>query len=82
MVTAICVSYKYEHNKPLSTLFVTQRHQYMLLCKGKPSLLTADRIAILEKIGFGWNWFYHSQWDIRYDEHIAFKQENGCCNAP
>ena len=45
---------RYAQNKPLGTWVQTQRHQHGLLCKGKPSHMTTERIAALEKIGFEW----------------------------
>ena len=46
------VPYNYSHNKALGVWASTQRRQYRLLRQGKPSLLTAERQAALEKIGF------------------------------
>ena len=45
----------YAQNKPLGRWVQTQRNQYRFKCKGKPSSMTADRQAALEKIGFEWS---------------------------
>jgi len=44
-----------EHNKPLGRWVANQRALYKLLSQGKPSQMTAERQAALEKIGFEWS---------------------------
>ena len=73
---------KYAHNKPLVGWVATQRNHYRLLCKGKPSQMTTERVAALEKIGFEWGLDNNSSWQMRYDELIAFKEQHGHCNVP
>ena len=48
------VPQKYAQNIPLGGWVSNQRYQYGLVCKGKPSYMTAERQAALEEIGFDW----------------------------
>ena len=56
------VARSYAQKKSLNAWITTQRKCYKLLRQGKPSSMTADRIAALEKIGFEWN---------RYKLHLS-----------
>ena len=76
------VPQKYAQNKPLGLWVSNQRYQYLLLCKGKPSYMTAERQVALENIGFEWSLNQESLWQTRHEELIAFKQQNGHCNVP
>ena len=49
------VPFKYAPNKPLGRWVANQRTSYKLLSQGKPSHMTAERQAALEKIGFEWS---------------------------
>ena len=45
--------------------------------------MTEERQAALEKIGFEWGSENDIRsWQTRYDELVAFQQQNGHCNVP
>jgi hypothetical protein len=44
----------YSPNPQLATWTKCQRRQYKLYCEGKPSHMTAERMAALEELGFVW----------------------------
>ena len=69
-------------NKELGTWVHKQRTEYRLQEKGKQSsAMTAERIALLEEIGFVWK-PQESGWMERYEELKQFQQSNGHCNVP
>ena len=72
----------FEENKSLGVWVKTQRKHSELLCQGKPSLMTAERQAALEKIDFKWSKNSSRFWQTRYDQLVVFKQQNGHCNVP
>jgi len=76
------VPQSYAQNKPLGYWVKTQRKHSELLCQGKPSLMTAERQAALEKIGFKWSKNSSRFWQTRYDQLVVFKQQHGHCNVP
>jgi hypothetical protein len=49
------VPHGYEENRKLSWWVMNQRAQYQMLKKGKPSWLSEDRVALLDRLGFDWN---------------------------
>lgn len=46
---------KYPENQPLAYWVERQRQDYRNLQKGKPSKMTADRVGVLEEVGFHWS---------------------------
>ena len=72
---------KYAQNKTLGVWVMNQRHQYKLKFNDKSCLMTAERQAALEKIGFKWGVLNHISWQTRFDELIAFKQQHAHCNV-
>ena len=75
------VPQRYEQNKPIGQWVKTPRTNCKSLRQGKPSLMTAERQAALEKIGFELGLDHDSLWQTRYDELIAFKQRDGHFNV-
>ena len=73
---------RYAKNITLRRWVVNQRRQYKFKYKDKHSTLTSERQATLEKIGFKWGSDYDTLWQTRYDELVAFQQQNGHCNVP
>lgn len=43
--------------------------------------LSAERIALLDKLGFNWN-PNHAEWRTRYLDLVEYKRVNGHCNVP
>ena len=68
-------------NKELYVWVVKQRHEYRRKCEGKPSAISEDRIAALEKIGFDWSKGSSYRWDQRFSELVEFKQRHGHCRV-
>ena len=69
-------------NKELGMWVHKQRTEYRLKQKGKQSsAMTAERIAMLEEIGFVWK-PQESTWMTRYNELKQFQQCHGHCNVP
>jgi len=58
------VSCNYKENPSLGIWVMTQRRQYVLLKKGKPSCMSLDRVEALDAIGFTWQ-LYYGQSDIK-----------------
>ncbi|KAL7572636.1 hypothetical protein ACA910_010387 [Epithemia clementina (nom. ined.)] len=75
------VPWKYSENPPLGTWVMTQRVQYARMKEGKSSQITAERVALLDKIGFDWG-PSTSAWNQRYDELVAYCQRHGNCLVP
>jgi hypothetical protein len=48
------VPWRYNENSKLATWVATQRYQYSLHLKGKPSKITLPRIQALTRLGFEW----------------------------
>jgi hypothetical protein len=60
----------YEKNPQLAVWVKRQRRQYKFYCEGKPTSMTKERIAKLEKLGFAW--------DCRKTKDIADRTTNTC----
>lgn len=80
------VPLKFELNQQLGRWVFNQRYQYRVLQQGKKSLMTMERIAQLNEIGFLWDARYlkggnSENWDQRYKELIDYKQKHGDCNV-
>jgi hypothetical protein len=66
---------------PLASWVKRQRYQYKLRQEGKPSFLTDERVAVLDKLGFVWD-SHNSVWDQRFEELRIFAQRYGHVNVP
>ena len=77
---------KYANNPKLGGWASYQRNQYRLLKSGKKSFISDEKIELLEKLGFQWN--YDSQLSLtktcneRFSQLMMFKQQWGHCNVP
>ena len=58
-----------------------QRHQFRLKKEGKPSPISDDRIAALDKVGISWD-PQGDLWMDRLTELRDYLQVNGHCNVP
>jgi hypothetical protein len=58
-----------------------QRYQYKLRSECKPSTMTDERIAVLERIGFIWD-SHVAAWGERRAELIEYRNIYGHCNVP
>jgi hypothetical protein len=63
----------YEKNPQLAVWVKRQRRQYKFYCEAKPTSMTKERIAKLEKLGFAW--------DCRKTKDIADRTTNTCPKA-
>lgn len=75
---------RYKELPQLGSWVSTQRRHYKLRQEGKESLLSHDRHALLERIGFVWATKdpRHVPWDQRYNELAEFKRVHGHCLVP
>lgn len=58
-----------------------QRKIYKEKCEGKPTRLSEEKIAALDKIDFEWGEIHDARWQELYDELLKFKQQRGHCNV-
>ena len=58
-----------------------QRYQYKLRKEGKPSFLTDERVAVLDRLGFVWD-SHGSVWETRFQELQEFHRQFGHSNVP
>mmetsp|Transcript_34724 Transcript_34724/g.42461 ORF Transcript_34724/g.42461 Transcript_34724/m.42461 type:complete len:333 (-) Transcript_34724:94-1092(-) len=61
-----------------------QRKQYNYMKLGKPSLMTNERVKLLDSIGFTWNVYGEESetWMTKYEELKQFKEKEGHCVVP
>jgi superfamily II DNA or RNA helicase len=69
------VSSGYHANKPLAAWVNNQRQNY------RKGILTAERIAKLEKLGFEWE-VTVARWDQYFDALVKYKEEKGDFKVP
>ena len=72
---------KHYPDKNLSAWITTQRYEYKLMKEDKPSTLTAERVALLNEIGFVFNVF-EKRWSEMYNKLLEFKNTHGHINVP
>jgi superfamily II DNA or RNA helicase len=65
----------YDSNRPLAAWVKNQRQNY------RKGILTAERIAKLEKLGFEWE-VTTARWDELFDDLIKYKEETGDYKVP
>ena len=73
---------RFSKNKSLGYWVSTQRHQYKLMKKKIPSLMTTEREAKLESLGFAWftkdpN---HTPWEDNFSKLVEYIKKHGNCN--
>ena len=77
------VPLKYSSNPSLGTFVNRQRTEYRKYQAGKPTSLTADRIAELNVLGFNWTIRdAQASWNKRYAELKEFRTINGHTSVP
>ena len=74
------VPQKWNENPQLGRWVNNQRAQYRLYNEGKKSLITEERIALLESIGFVWD-VQEALWQQRFNEMKEYQAEYGNCNV-
>ena len=67
--------------KKLSVWAARQRREYQKYEMGEKAAITKERIEMLNSIGFDWN-PWESKWNMRVDDLIKYKRENGDCLVP
>ena len=74
----------YLQNPQLGAWVSMQRRQYANFRSGEPSVMTSDRIKLLEKVGFEWVSKETAQgtWGAKFEELKTFKQQFGHCLVP
>eukprot|EP00581_Thalassiosira_minuscula_P007000 CAMPEP_0183706548 /NCGR_PEP_ID=MMETSP0737-20130205/3328_1 /TAXON_ID=385413 /ORGANISM="Thalassiosira miniscula, Strain CCMP1093" /LENGTH=498 /DNA_ID=CAMNT_0025933963 /DNA_START=170 /DNA_END=1666 /DNA_ORIENTATION=+ len=72
----------YTKNPKLGEWVTDQRRQWKSKMEGKPSLMTEERKAKLDEIGFVWKVRDRADWNDRYEQLLEFKKENGHCIVP
>ena len=75
------VPHKYNEDPALARWVKRQRYQHKLKLEGKPSTMTDERIAVLEKIGFVWD-SHIAAWEQRINELMDYRSLYGHCNVP
>mmetsp|Transcript_13051 Transcript_13051/g.19878 ORF Transcript_13051/g.19878 Transcript_13051/m.19878 type:complete len:740 (+) Transcript_13051:2-2221(+) len=73
---------KYEGNPQLGYWVNNQRQQYRLKKRGKPSLITQDRIDMLTMEGFVWDVNCQKSFEERLEELKEYKAQFGDCLVP
>mmetsp|Transcript_33827 Transcript_33827/g.64406 ORF Transcript_33827/g.64406 Transcript_33827/m.64406 type:complete len:566 (-) Transcript_33827:105-1802(-) len=72
----------YTKNPKLGEWVTDQRRQWKSKMDGKPNLMTEDRKAKLDEVGFVWKVRDRADWNDRYEQLLEFKKENGHCIVP
>jgi hypothetical protein len=76
------LSFNYYYSPFAGTWVNKQRTQYKLMCDGKPSSMTPDRVTNLKKLGFVWSKRDLVDWHTRLNELLQYKTEYGDCLVP
>jgi len=71
----------YAPNPKLASWVAEQRKQYKLLRDGKPSNITAERVGLLQSIGFAWN-AQEAAWTRHFSDLQNYKARYGDCLVP
>jgi len=72
----------YSKNSKLGEWVTDQRRQFKAKSEGKPTMLTDERKAQLDELGFIWKVRDRADWNDRYEQLLEFKKENGHCIVP
>lgn len=75
---------RYTDDPKLGHWVMTQRRQYHLMKKGKPTRMTPSRIEMLQKAGFQWSVRKDptEMWNMRLQELVEYKRVHGDCLVP
>jgi len=75
---------RYPEDRQLGHWVMTQRRQYHLLKKGRPSSMTTERVKKLNSLAFVWSvrTDHDEMWSVRFEELKAFKAKYGDCLVP
>ena len=75
------VPHTYPKNPQLARWIKRQRRQFKLRNEGKPSTMTAERLDLLNSVGFIWD-SHDLNWREKLEALTAFRAEMGHCNVP
>ena len=75
------VARQYAANPKLGTWVETQRRDYKLYQKGKPSPMTDERFRELKSIDFDWG-TSKTDWSVRFQQLRQYKAQFGHCFVP
>ena len=65
----------YAKNQKLGEWVTDQRRQWKAKMEGKPNMMTDDRKAKLDELGFVWKVRDRADWNDRYEQLLEFKKE-------
>lgn len=68
-------------NPRLASWVAEQRKQYKLRTENRGTSITAERIALLDQIGFAWN-AQQASWAGHLADLTAFRKKHGHCHVP
>ena len=66
---------QYEKAPKLAEWVTDQRRQCKARLEGKPSTMTAERMAKLDQLGFVWQFRDRMDWNERYEKLLEYKKE-------
>jgi len=75
------VPHTYPDNPQLARWVKRQRRQYKLRQDNRQSTMTAERLEMLNSVGFVWD-SHDVNWREKLDSLMLFRQEYGNCNVP
>jgi hypothetical protein len=75
------VPFQYSENPSLGRWVDAQRRQYRLLRDGKKTILSQERLELLNQLGMIWNIRDYS-WEERYEELLEYYYQHGHVNVP
>ena len=75
---------RYNEDPQLGSWVSTQRRQYKLMKLNNSPPMNAERVKLLESIGFVWSTRdpRHVPWEVRFQQLLEYKRENGDCLVP
>lgn len=75
---------RFSEDPKLGHWVMTQRRQFNLMKKGKPSSMTVERMKLLNDIGFSWSIRIDPEkmWNLRYEQLQQYQANYGDCLVP
>lgn len=76
-----CVPITFGEDQMLARWVKRQRYQYKRYQDGKTSAINAERIELLESVGFVWD-AHSALWHQKFNELVVYTKEKGHCHMP
>lgn len=75
---------RHNEDPKLGHWVMTQRRQFNLMKKNKPSSMTVERIKLLNDLDFSWSIRIDPEkmWNLRYEQLQEYKKKRGDCLVP